>query len=73
MSEETIKDKVVLINGSLLNTMLLIVLVVLVFGFFCSQIVVNYMSYQIREQTLNYVAKDIMSGSDERQARGGGP
>ncbi len=45
MIEEIEKDKVVLINGSLLNTILLIVIVVMVGCFLTGQMVFNFTGY----------------------------
>jgi len=68
------KDKTIIINGSLLHTILLIFILMIVFGAFCMQMVFNYMETRDRQhmmdlQAINMVAGTVASSEQLAQMR----
>jgi uncharacterized membrane protein YciS (DUF1049 family) len=56
-------DKTITINGSLLQTLLLILILVITFGGFCMQVVFNYMESRDRKNMMDLQAMGMVAGS----------
>lgn len=61
--EENIENKTIIINGSLLHTILLILILMITFGSFCMQLVFNYMESRDRQHMMDLQAINMVAGS----------